>query len=95
MKILVPKNRTIKEYIHKTGDFQSSIVAVVKEKNGQCTVWFRSEGTIKIVSAKLIHECKFELETRKTNCRHFEPSGEENRISNIIYSKTVLETANE
>ncbi|MCW4003605.1 MAG: hypothetical protein NWE95_06820 [Candidatus Bathyarchaeota archaeon] len=91
----MPKNRTIKEYIHKTGDFQSSIVAVVKEKNGQCTVWFRSEGTIKIVSVKLIHECKLKLEIKKTKCRNFEPSEEENRISNIIYSKTVLEQANE
>lgn len=94
IKILVPKNRTIKEYIHKTGDFQSDIVAVVKEKHGQCTIWFRSEGTIKLVSFRMIHECGLELE-KKSKCRHFEPREEKNRISNIIYSKTLLEQANE
>ena len=44
MKVLVPHDRTIKEYVHRTGNFQSDIVAVVKEKQGQYTVWFRSEG---------------------------------------------------
>lgn len=44
LKILVPYDCTIKEYVHKTGDFQSQIVAIGKEEQEQYNVWFRSEG---------------------------------------------------
>ena len=42
LKILVPHNCTIKEYVHRTGNFSSDIVAISKEKQGQYNVWFRS-----------------------------------------------------
>ncbi len=88
IKILVPHNRTIKEYVHRTGDFQSDIVAIVKEKQGHYTVWFRSAGDIKLLSFKMIHACKLKLERGKkdTACLRYEQK-QEHLISNIIYSK--------
>lgn len=89
IKILVPHDRTIKEYVHGTGDFQSDIVAVVKEKQGQCTVWFRSGGTIKLVTFKMIHTCSLKVESdeKDNGCVHYKRKEEQNLISNIIYSK--------
>lgn len=89
LKILVPHNRTIKEYVHRTGDFQSDIVAIVKEKQGQYTVWFRSDGDIKLLSFKMLHVCRLKVEQGKkdTICNRYQQKEEQNLISNIIYSK--------
>lgn len=89
IKILVPHNRTIKEYVHRTGDFQSDIVAIVKEKQGQYTVWFRSEDGIKLLTVKMLHVCQLKIEKGKTDkvCMRYEVKEEQNLISNIIYSK--------
>lgn len=89
IKVLVPHDRTIKEYVHRTGDFQSDIVAVVKEKEGQYTVWFRFAGDIKLLSFKMIHVCRLKIEKGKKEsaCAQYELKQEQNLISNIIYSK--------
>jgi hypothetical protein len=89
LKILVPHNNTIKEYIHKTGDFQSNIVAIVKEKQEQYTVWYRSEGKIKLLNCRFVHSCMLKLEKSKKNTEYlkYELKQEKNIISNIIYSK--------
>jgi len=58
LKIIVPQNSTIKECVHKTGDFQSDIVAISKENQGQYNVWFRSGGNLKLLSFKMLHVCK-------------------------------------
>jgi hypothetical protein len=89
IKILVPYNRTIKEYVHRTGDFQSDIVAIVKEKQGQYTVWFRSEDGIKLLTFKMLDACRLKIERGKkdTACVRYEAKEEQNLISNIIYSK--------
>ncbi len=91
MKILVPHNRTIKEYVHRTGNFQSDIVAIVKEKQGQYTIWFRAEGTIKLLSFKLLHVCalKHEKVKKEVTCPVHESESDEPKIANIIYSKTT------
>ena len=88
LKILVPHNRTIKEYVHRTGDFQSDIVALVKEKQGQYTVWFRSGGDIKLLTFKMLHVCRFKIEREKdAACARYQKKEEQSQISNIIYSK--------
>ncbi len=89
LKVLVPHNHTIREYVHRTGDFRSDIVAVVKEAQGQYTVWFRSEGDIKLVTFKMIHSCSLWVEPTKKeqSCPRYEQQEEQNRISNIIYAK--------
>ena len=94
MKILVPHNHTIKEYVHRTGDFQSDIVAIVKEKQGQYTVWFRAEGTIKLLTFKMLNACalKHEKTKKETTCPVYVSKPDMTRISNIIYSKTTPET---
>ncbi len=89
LKVLVPYDRTIKEYVHKTGNFQSDIVAVVKEKHGQYTVWFRSEGEMRLVTFKILHVCELKIEAPKKQevCSCFNQKKEQALISNIIYSK--------
>ncbi len=89
LKILVPHNRTIKEYVHRTGDFQSDIVAIVKEKQGQYTVWFRSDGDIKLLTFRILHVCRLKCEQNKKDsaCGRYQHKDEQNIISNIIYSK--------
>ncbi len=89
IKILVPHNKTIQEYVHRTGDFQSDIVAIVKEREGQYTFWFRSEGDIKLLIFKLLNSCKLKIEKSKKEAaciKHEAKEGEE-FISNIIYSR--------
>ncbi len=89
LKVLVPHDRTIREYVHRTGDFQSDIVAVVKEKQGQYTVWFRSGGGIKLVTFKMLHICQLRVEGNQklANCTCYTQNRGLNYISNIIYSK--------
>jgi len=89
IKILVPHNRTIKEYVHRTGDFQSDIVAIVKEKQGQYTVWFRSGSDINLLTFKMLYTCGLKTERNKKEaaCAHYAAKGVHNLISNIIYSK--------
>ena len=93
LKVLVPPDRTVKEYVHCTSNFQSNIVAVVKEKPGQYTVWFRSEGDIKLVSFKMMHVCKLKIQPnqKQPTCPCYRQKEEHNLISNIIYSKPRLQ----
>jgi|WetSurMetagenome_2_1015567.scaffolds.fasta_scaffold95536_2 hypothetical protein len=91
LKILVPYNRTIKEYVHKTGDFHSDIVAISKEKQGQYNIWFRSEGNLRLLSFRMLHVCKLKQEEEKSDkvgaCENYDFKNDQNSISNIIYSK--------
>jgi hypothetical protein len=95
LKVLVPHDRTIREYVHRTGDFQSDIVAVVKKKEGQYTVWFRSGSGIKLVTFKMLHTCQLRVERTQTNCTCYKQNIERNSISNIIYSKEPSPKVNE
>ena len=100
LKILVPHNCTIKEYIHKTGNFQSDIVAINKEKEGQYNVWYRFEGNLRLLSFKMLHICKLKQGQEKDDkvgaCENYDLIVNQNTISNIIYSKmTVSEQAKE
>ena len=97
LKILVPHNCTIREYVNRTGDFASGIVAISKEKQGQYNVWFRSAGNLRLLSFKMLHICKLKQGQEKTDkvgaCENYDLKNEENTISNIIYSKmSVPET---
>ena len=92
LKVLVPYDRTIKEYMHETGNLQSDIVAVVKEKREQYTVWFRSQGEMRLATFKMLHTCNLNLEKPKNTgvCRFFCHKKDPCEISNIIYSKVPM-----
>ena len=93
LKILVPRKSTIKEYTNKTEGFQSNIVAISKEKQGQYNVWFRSEGNLRLLSFKILHMCKLKQGQEKTDkvgaCENYDLKKDQNSISNIAYSKTT------
>jgi hypothetical protein len=98
MKVLVPHDQTIRECMHHTGNLLSAVVAVVKEKQGQYTVWFRSEEALKHVAFNMLHVCMFKVErAEEAECPCYDKNGAQNRISNIIYSKEpapkILEAA--
>jgi hypothetical protein len=74
----------------KTGDLQYDIVAISNENQGQHNVWFRSGGTLSLLSFRMLHVCK--LKQRKENeevgeCENYDLKNDQNSISNIIYSK--------
>ena len=91
LKILVPHNCTIKEYMRKTGDLKSDIVAINKEKQGQYNVWFRSQGNLRLFSFKMLHMCKLKGKQEKDDnvgaCENYDLKNAQNAISNIIYTK--------
>ena len=91
LKILVPQNVSIKEYVNKTGNFESDIVAISKEKHGQYNIWFRSEGTLRLLSFKMLHICKLKHGQKKTEwvreCESYELKNDQTTISNIVYCK--------
>ena len=93
LKILVPYNYTIKEYVHKTGNLQSEIVAISKEKQGQYNVWFRSEGNLRLLSFRMLHVCKLKQGQEKSDkvgaCENYDLKNYQNTIRNIIYSKML------
>ena len=94
LKILVPCNCTIKEYVHKTGDLQSEIVAISKEKQGQYNIWFRSEGNLRLLSFRMLHVCKLKQGQEKSDkvraCENYDLKKDQNIISNIIYSRMPI-----
>jgi hypothetical protein len=95
LKILVPQNCTIKEYIHKMGNFQTDIVAINKGKKGQYHVWYRFEGTLNLLSFKMLHACKLNQGQEKNEeevgaCENYDVIANPNLISSIIYSKVSL-----
>ena len=91
LKILVPHNCTIKEYVHRTGDISSDIVAISKEKHGEYNVWFRSGENLRFLSFKIVHICKLKQRQEKSDkvgaCEDYDLKSEETAISNITYSK--------
>lgn len=90
LKILVPHNCTIKEYIHKTFNFLSDIVAIAKEKQDRYTVLYRSEGNTNLLNCRFIHVCMLKIEKSKKDaeCLNYELKKQKNIVSNIVYSKT-------
>lgn len=92
LKVLVPYDRTIKEYMHETGSLQSEIVAVVKEKREQYTVWFRSQGEMRLATFRMLHTCSLNLERPKKAevCPFFSYKKDPCHISSIIYSKVPM-----
>jgi hypothetical protein len=94
LNILVPNNRTIKEYMSKTGDLQSDIVAISSEKQGEYNVWFRSEGTLRLLSFSMLHVCKLkhgkEDGDKVGACENYDLKNDQDTISNIVYSKTPM-----
>ncbi len=75
--------------MEKTGNFQSDVIAVVKEKPHQYAVWYRFEGSIKLLSFRVTSTCGLKLEkcTSYPMCLGYEAKEEfQNRISNITYS---------
>lgn len=94
LKIIVPQTSTIKEYVHKAGDFQTDIVAISKEKQGQYNVWFRSGENLRKLSFRLIHVCKLKQSKEKSDkvgaCENYDLKNDQNSISNIIYAKTSV-----
>jgi hypothetical protein len=89
LKILVPYDSTIKEYMHNTSSFQSEIVAVVKEKREQYTVWYRQGEEIRLFTFKILHFCDLKMEKPKKDvlCPCYVEKIVQAAISNIIYSK--------
>lgn len=89
LKILVPHDRTIKEYMHNTGNFQSDIIAVVKEKREQYTIWYRQDSDVRLVTFKVLHTCHLNMDKPKkdSNCTCYIQKQEPATISNITYSK--------
>jgi hypothetical protein len=85
-------NHTIKEYAHRIGTFQSSIVAISKEKQGQYNVWFRLEGNLRLLSFKMLHVCKLKLGKEKSEkvgaCENYDLKCE-GEICNILQSKSL------
>ncbi len=92
LKVLVPYNQTIKEYVHRTGNFQSDIVAVIKESQGTYTVWFRSGQDLKLMTFNMLHVCALRIERteKQVNCPCYKRNGEKNQVSSIIYSKQPI-----
>ena len=94
LKILVPFNHSIKEYVHKTDGIQSDIVAISKEKQGAYNIWFHSEGKLRLLSFKMLHVCKLKQMQDKDEkvgaCENYDLKSNQNAISNIIYSKIPM-----
>jgi len=78
--------------VHQTGNFQSDIVAVVKEKKGQYTAWVRLDDALKLMTFKMLHVCTLKGDPTKKQvaCNCHTHKQETNCISNIIYSKLPL-----
>ena len=96
LKVLVPYNHTIKEYVHRTGNFQSDIVAVIKGKQGQYTVWFRSVEDIKLMPFEMLHTCALRIERteKQADCPCHKQNGEKKQISNIIAQSIITAKKN-
>jgi hypothetical protein len=89
LRVLVPHDCSIREYMHQTCNLQSEIVAVVKEKREQYKVWFRSGSETRLATLKILHTCSLRCEkpSEKSSCPFFSLKQEACQISNIIYSK--------
>ena len=92
LKVLVPDNHTIMEYMHRTGNFQSDIAAIIKEKQGQYTVWLRSEGDREPVTFEMLHICdlRIAMDEKQAKCSCFKESGKMKQITSIIFSKQSI-----
>ncbi len=89
LRVLVPHDRTIKEYMHQTHNLQSEIMAVVKEKREQYKVWFQSGSETHPATLKILHTCSLNCgkPAEKVRCPFFSFNEETSQISTIIYSK--------
>jgi hypothetical protein len=92
LKILVPLKSPVKEYANKTGDFQSDIVAISKDKPGTYNVWYRSNGALRLLSFKMFHVCRLKQGQEKNGlegaCVDFDKNGQ-SPIDSIVYSEDL------
>ena len=98
LEIFVPNNCSINEYMRRTGNFKSEIVAIVKSSQGQYDVWFRSAGTVRLLSFRTLHVCKlnYKRQTRKVaECENYDLKNVRNAVSDITYSKATYRPKNE
>jgi hypothetical protein len=89
LKIIVPKDQSREDFIEKNQNFQSNVIAIVREKPQQYCIWCRSKDSIKLLSFKLSAGCSLKLKKRKpySPCLGYDKKEEyENRINDIIYS---------
>jgi hypothetical protein len=94
LKILVPYNHTIKEYVHSIGNLHSKIMAIGKEEQGHYNVWFYSEGKLRLLCFKMLHVCKLKQGKKKNDkvgaCENYNLKKDQNSISKIISRKTPM-----
>ncbi len=92
LEILVPNNCSINEYVRRTGNFESQIVAIVKSNQGQYDVWFRSAGTVRLLSFRMLHVCKLnhKRQTRKVVvCKNYDLKNERNQSATSHTAKRL------
>jgi hypothetical protein len=89
LEILVPQNSTINEYMNNTNNFESIVIAIVKDSQGVYSIWFRSAGTVKLLSFRMLHECKLKQEEggEGDDCQNYETINGNNQVANITYTK--------
>jgi hypothetical protein len=96
LKVLVPHNGTIREYVRITSNMCSDLVAIIKEQQGHYTLWFRYYTDLKIVTVKLVHICQLKVEKNKKDatCPRFQMHPDKNIVNNIIYSRVPVPDVN-
>jgi hypothetical protein len=96
LKVLVPQNATIRDYVRITGNMCSDLVAIIKEQQGHFTLWFRYGLDLKIVTFKMVHTCKQKVEKNKKDntCPQYQMDPQPNLVSNIIYSRVPIPDVN-
>lgn len=96
LRVLVPQNSTIREYLHMTGNMCTDLVALIKEQQGHYSLWFRYGTDLKIVTFKMVHTCKQRVERCKKEgtCSRFQIHNEQKLVSNIIYSRIPVPDIN-
>ncbi len=87
LKIIVPKDHSLKDFIQKSSQLQSDILAIVKNEASQYSIRYKSGESINF---NLNFACR--LKPRKTKpkstCLLYRPNGDiEGKINHIIYSK--------
>jgi hypothetical protein len=96
LRVLVPQNATIRDYVRITANMCSELVAIIKQQQGLYTLWFRYGFDLKKVTVKIVQTCKQKVETNKkeTPCPQFLLDTEPNLVSNIIYCKVPIPDVN-
>jgi hypothetical protein len=96
LRVLVPQNATIRDYVRITANMCSELVAIIKQQQGLYTLWFRYGFDLKIVTVKIMHTCKQKVETnrKETPCPSYLLDPAPNLVSNIIYCRVPIPDVN-